>query len=504
MAERYGNAITFKGWEGGDYGILTPDEAGRSEKQMFAGDNVLRYRTGLLGPRPGLKPLTFTSPPDGKPLGAGTTSTSGIIWVLTETGSGYEIREWDITAGTVGAPYSGSMPSSFPFALKSEAGTGTSTWISVAGAGVYELNHTANTISLTDADPGGFLMTSNGIRALANDGARLWFSDANDFDVYGPNSYVDVSGFSISFAAPFRDGLIVGTAGGIFHMITGVLGASTNVRELSRGGSPISPFHALRVADDKVWFYNQAEPFPSMFNGSIHQRFDYLETGAESTFFEKLPSRHMVAADWLGTNDWVGYGDESAHIFANDVFTKHSFSGLGDGFGAAFSLGDHHLLIDSYGTGDPLEMLYFAPGLFDRPAFDGDDWAMPGDGSTTPVDAWFSTPEWWDEQGHQVRVQQVIVDYVGWDCGAAGNAGFTVQVDMLHRWAAIDTVYGTPVTGLDEPQSSFSSGRLGTTGRAVVNVSEGFGGGFQVTIADIACCAIKSVTVVLSAETMRQ
>lgn len=504
MGERYGDAITFKGWDGGEYGILDPAEAGRSEKQMFTGSNVIRYRSGLLGPRPGYKDIDFTSPPNGNPLGAGTFAAADTVWVLTQTGSGYEIREWDLAGGTVGSAYTGTYPASVPYCTKTETGDGGSTWLNIPGAGVYILNHTADTIAVTDTDPQGFVMSVYGLRAVANTGARLWYSDANDSNTYGALSYVDVSGFSISFAAPFRDGLILGTAGGIFHMLTGVLGATTVVRELSRGGAPISPFHALRVADDKVWYYNSGVPYPSMFNGAIHQRIDYLEGGTAESFNGKIPVRNVVPCTWLGTNDWAGYGQKSAHIFANNVFTKHSFPSLDAyGLGSVVDLGDHHLLIDSHGTGNPATMHYFAPGLVDRPAFDGDDYAMPGDGSTTPLTAEFSTPEWWDEQGHEVKVQQVIVDYVGWNCNADGNAGFTVEVDMLHRWQAIDTEYGSALTVVDEPQSSFTTDDAGTSARAVLNTSTGFGGGFRVGIYDIKCCAIKSITVVLSPETRR-
>jgi len=506
MGERHGDAIVFRDWSGGEFGILDPGVAGRSEKQMFTGDNVLRYRTGLLGPRPGLKTVTFTSPPDGTPLGSGTTS-SGSLWVLTQTGGGYEVREWNPDTGVVGSAYSGSLPAAVPFAIKTEVANGTGSWISVPSAGVYKLNHTSDAASLVDTDPAGFVITQYGLRAVANTGSRLWYSNANDPDTWGAASYLDLSGFSISFMAPFRDGMIVGTAGGIFHILTGVLGATTVVRELSRGGSPVSPFHALRVADDKVWFYNQAEPYPSMFNGAIHQRFDYLtnETVPTASFNGKLPFRNMQPTTWAGTNDWFTYGLQNGHSFQNDVLTMHTFSSLSDtGLGSVTDLGTHHLLLDSNGTGDPLTAYRFAPGLKDRPAFVGDDYAQPGDGSDTPLNGvYFQTPEWWEDAGHQVRVSQVIVDFVAWDTGTVDSAYFEITLDMLHRTGAAATKFGSSVVGLDEPVSSFTTSAAGTPGRIEKNMTEGYGAGFQVTISDIANCAIRNVIVVPAPDSSR-
>ena len=513
MAERNGEAVTFRNWDGGEYGIMDPGLAGRAEKQMFTGTNVMRYRTGLIGPRPGLKALSFTSPPTGTPMGGGAFLETGDdkFWALLKTGaSSYAVHEFATSAETVSSAYSGTLPSTVSFNLAPGGGSGTVTYINVAGAGVYKLNHATDAASLIDTDPQGNVIGIYGVRLLANNGDTIWYSDAADFDTFGATSYVEVAGFSNSFYAPFRDGIVIGTSGGIFHILTGVLGATTTIRELSRGGGPPTPFHAVRVADDKIWYWNSDYLYPSMFNGAIHERYDWLSfpNPDGDTFWEgAYPSRQMVASSWVGTNDWVtyGFGSPNTCVFQHDVMSKHDLA-LPYAPAAAFEfLGKTHVLLcpedDTLDTADTMKAYYFSPGYRDRPAFTSDPYGRPGDESDTPLDASFTTPEWWEDKGHEIRVNQVIVDYEAWNSGSTGNAGFDVQVDMLHRARADGVTTGTSLTGLDASQAGLSTS--GTTGRAVVNVDGTYGGGFQITIDNIKSCAIRSVTAVLSPSTRR-
>lgn len=515
MGERNGNAVTFRGWEGGEYGLLDPGVAGRSDKQMFTGSNVMLYRTGLLGPRPGIKEVAFTTPPAGVPVGGGAyfSATDVVFWGLLKTGaSAYNVYNYNVTAGTVSAAYAqtDALPTALTHNVAPGGGAGTATFVNLVGHGLYQLDHVGADVHLVSTSPSGDVVGAYGVRMIANNAQTLWYSDANAWSTIGALSYIEISGFSNSFYAPFRDGLIIGTSGGIFNILTGVLGATAVIRELSRGGGPSNPFAALRTADDKIWYWNQTDRFPSMFNGAIHKRYDHLlldEVSSGAAWVGAIPQRAMAACDWVGTDDWVTYGHGTVDtlMYLNKIMSQHD---LGTTYvpGAAFPLGDAHLLLCPASsalatTGTP-KAYYFAPGLHDRPAFTSDTTAQPGDGSDGPLYAWFETPEWWDDQGHEVRVVQVIVDYTGWDTGAAGdNVGFQVEVTTLHRAGAIDTTTSSLVTVADGMAASFDVG--GTVKRAQVSIDGKYGGGFQVGIYSIENCAIRSITAILSQDPRR-
>jgi hypothetical protein len=505
MAERNGQAVTFRGWEGGEYGVLDPGVAGRNEKQMFTGSNVLRYRTGLLGPRPGLRQISFTSPPTGLPRGGNSYFDAGggvtFFQILQNSATNFEVYKYNATAGTVSAALTWASPTSFPYNVM-PFGAGAIAYMGLPGSGLFEIDFTANTVTLIDADPDGGVIDSAGVRLLASEGDVLWYSDANAWDTFQPTSFLQLAGFIITFLAHFRDGEIVGTGGGVFHMITGVFGATTTVRELSRGGAPSTSFHAIRVADDKIWYWNGTERYPSMFNGAVHTRYDYLDFPDGGAVYEgTFPSRYMVAADWCGTNDWVTYGFDETCIFINDVMTTHSFD-LPHQVASAFGGGGTHIISvpETAGlstSGNPA-FYYFSPGFYDRPAFTTDDWGQPGDGVDDVLYAWFQTPEWWDDDGHEVKVNQIIVDYTGWDTGATvDEVGFDIYVSALHRTGAVGSTVVGPVNVVDT-QASFSSAAAGTSKRVARNVSCQYGGGFQITIDNIQNCAIRSITAVLS------
>ena len=51
--------VRYNDFDGGDYGTKDP---GKADKDQVAGTNVFRYNSGLLGVRPGLKPLALSWP----------------------------------------------------------------------------------------------------------------------------------------------------------------------------------------------------------------------------------------------------------------------------------------------------------------------------------------------------------------------------------------------------------------------------------------------------------
>lgn len=510
MGVRNGEAVTFQGWMGGDYGIMDPREAAKSDAQMFSGSDVIVYKSGLIGPAPNGKTVSFTSPPNGRVLAGSTWITSGVkFFALTETASGYEWRIWDIDAGTVGSTFTGTFASSVPAAIapSQQGGFGAGGYYNISGSGLYKVLPDSAAVSLIDTDPSGALSTFYGDRLVANNNNRLWYSDVLDWDTFGANNYVDVgAAVPHSLYTKFRDGLLVSNLGGVMIFVTGVLGATTTIRELSSGGGPWTGSHWVDVAADKVWYFNGPEYYPSSWNGAVHERFKYLErTPRTATISDKIPSLTCLVTDWAGPDAWVGYSTVvdtegiggRSFLYQNGVFTFHDRNA--DYVIPFGGLGSAHLLITDNGTGSPPTFEWWAPGLLERPSIEGDDYGGGLETTGSKRNCWFKTPVWSSDAGLEVRVAQVIIEWKAWDTGVSTDPGFDVSVITTASPADGDTE--TAVQSVSIPYADADSD--GVDRRAVLNFGAGWGNGFQINVTNLYGAAIRRITAVLSPDTRR-
>ena len=506
MAERHGQAITFQNWDGGEFGIMDAGYAGRMEKQMFTGLNVHRYRTGLLGPRQGVKELSTTSAPTSTTYAF--DSQLGGLWIW----NGSNFYECDPTAGTPtwSSAYTvNNAPGTPSGPIDSAKGSGGSYNILNVGltsgtAGIYEVDHASNAVDRRATTPAGTAIGQYGYRFVANNNTSMYFSDASDATTWGATNYNDIGPTAHTYYESFREGLLIGTLGGEFWFVTGVLGASDVVRRLSGGGAPRTNTRAQITGGERVWYFADKTDAPAMFNGATRTEFDYLFGWSGDTDYLFLDSTHeagfrATALGYLDTDAWMAVTRFSNNCLmrANGIFTYHTFGVNIDPFCAGF--GNQVVL---HLDGATPKFYWFQPGFFDRPGFTGDDYAQPGDASTTPLNAYFTTPEWWDDEGHELRVQQVVVDYKTWNTGSATNNYFDVTVTALHKWGNAANSTSTTTAGLNAAGTGFSTS--GTDGRAVINVGDqGFGNGFQIKIGNLKGTAIKRVTAILSQDYRR-
>ncbi len=504
MAERHGNAVIFEGWDGGEFGILDPGRAGRADQQMWTGADLMVYRTGLIGPRPGRQSITVTSMPTGIVVGVSQflpSSGSGpAIWVILDKGSGtFNVVNIDLTDDTVSSTYTGTLPN-ITNDVHPGGGYLAGSYVNLTGHGVYQLASTTTTVSLVDTDPQGDVIGYYGERLIANTSSRLWYSEPLDWSNFGANNYVDLfSGLPHSMYVPFRDGLLLGSSAGRFGIVTGVLGATTTFRELSSGGGPASPWHGAKVADDKIWYFNGTDQFPSVFNGAVHERYEYLEVGQpRDVWTSGVPSWRLWAAEWSGVNDWIAMNDTTNGIQKmNDVM---SFVDMQPDF--SVPVADSILTVDNPATtAGTATFSWYTPGAHDRPAFESDDVAASDDLGVA-LEPTLTTPLWVDNEGHEVRVQQVLIDYEAYDCGITTDPSCVVTVLAWPRWDNSGIKESTPVTV--SPMTYTAAGTSGTTGRMVVSVGDqGYAGGFQIELSEMTGLAIQRIIAVLGAETRR-
>lgn len=531
--ERASSAVTFQGWTGGEYGVQDAGQAGgipntftgiASDNQKFTGNNVILYQSGLLGPRPGLKKITIASMVTGTIQGmeqAVPTSggTGPFFWVMI-AGNTYLV---DVGAGTRSAAYTGAGTPITPIGAPIPHGGsyGIGEIINVTPLGLYQLDHNGLTVNTFTAIPAGNCMGFYKTRFVANDNAastgaqRMYFSDPfPGWGSWSTTNYYDIgSAYPNTIMQPFRDGLLIGKSGGEMWYLTGVLGTSVNLRQLSRAGAPFAEAWGTVLDDNICWYIGYSKPYISSFNGAVHTNYQNLQFtgGVAAPDSGTSPGFRFMSMPWLNTDSFVVLSGQSGAGAANRMLnwdngipTYHTFGVNVQAWGCSMAqnlptgLGTARYIV--LGDGPTGSYYQYAPGL-DRPGFTTDPFCRPGDNSTTPLTAQFSTPEWWDKQGHEVKISEVIVDYRAWSTGSATANGFTVQANMLHRYGTAATTVGSTITATNVPAGTTA----GTDQRVVLSAGAdwGFGGGFQVTIGAMCGVAIRSITCVLSPDTRR-
>lgn len=525
MATRYGDTVVFDRWDGGEYGRMHPSAAARAEKQMFTGTNVVRYRTGLIGPRPGLKAITIASMPTGTIQGLGlavnTSGTGPWFWVCIG-GSFYRV---DVGAGTVSSAYTGTGPATIVRPL-ADAYAGTTSYVAVQGDAPYLLNHVAASVTAITSDADGSVIAwydvNNTFRLFANSGNRVFFSSTYPgWTTWDPASYFDVgTALEITGLAGFRDGILISKASGEQFIYSGVPGATVStagtIRRLSKAGGPRAQAWGLTLEGNMQWYIGHRKDFPSSFNGALHADLDWLNfTGGvaadDSTVtpgFRFLPIAYLGVDTFMVLSGQTGTGAANRVLeYSGGIFTYHTWGTnidpwgvcLADNAAEAVGQSTKSMLLGKGSTG---AYYHYSPGL-DRPGFTGDTLAQPGDASTTPLNADLGGLVHWSEDGSEIRPAEIVVLYRGWNTGSATNNGFKVQVTSLNRSdptnATLGALANTEQTVVDIAGTSFSTS--GTDARAVVIPTELWGTGFQVDINDLRGVAIDRVFVRLDSRT---
>lgn len=531
MAVRDGEAFRFFGWTGGEYGELDPIVAGRSSSQMFTANNLMLYRTGLIGPRPGLVDLGLTSAPTGDIQGMDTLAVgdgSGpYFWVMT----GGNVKQARLTTGSFTANYTGASAglTGITRPIPTGGSYGSGTILNIYNKGIYQLAHsTTKTFTNISTSLGAgtaigyattrFVLNSSDTSPFTGD-SRVYFSDVfPGWGTYSASDYYDIGACEITLLRPWRDGLLIGNNVGEFFYLTGVLGTSATIRRLTRAGAPGAEARGTILKGDMAVYMNPNSSFPSMFDGAVTQNLKHLKfTGNEADGDDGVsPGFRVLPMPWSGPEDYAIFSGQSgtgaanrALMYSNGVHTYHTFDEptsawavcMGDSAATNNMDWTFFVIASDDGNGDFWEWAPSVAFLDDRPGFASDVDSNIGDNSNTPFDQHLYTPIEVFPTGEQRKVNKVIIDYTAWDVGA-GNCTLKAQVDAVLRQDGSGSASSTETTLLDEAASGFSTS--GTRKRAVLQCGDqGPGGGFQVKITEMAGIAIESITAVTQPEGRR-
>ena len=506
--------VRYNDFSGGDYGVLDPAKA---EKNQFAGTNVIRYNSGLLGVRPGLKPLTLAWPG-----GSGTHTqvpgpygfdVFGTNLLLALGDTTWKIPFNDTTPVPVGyQSYPGAANGLIRYAQGNQK-----LYATVDGV-LYRHDANGDTTAISTPQPLSTVVRWNYslVGVDLNVPYRLWYSSVTEagpqFDTWGTNNYLDVgSNLPITALKPVFNALYCGKADGWWG-VTGILGQQSTVRFRVTGNGPPDQRQVTVTTDNRILYWPN-EPVPAWFNGDRvyldrNYRLEGFDTGFAADTVIATPTGKRLFM--LGEQRDAG-GDPVASgmmMWEESAWTSHLLptslsAAVPQDVRAGTELPEGVVFFCKSPTtvGETVEVVSFSHDL-DRPGHATDRWASPTDlGAAELVDGSVKLPAFYDGQGRQVRVRNVIVQFRKWASGVAASSNrLEVKVVPLGRYEGGST--DTEPQVWQEPSANSSADGTDDSWRVGVG-AEGWGNGFQVVFPRLRGVALRDVIVLCEVRTQR-
>lgn len=509
--------VTFDDWSKGEYGTQGGQHA---PKGSFTGANVVLLQDGSLAPRSGLVDIGLTGVPTGDVLGFGTNPGQFKCWFVVDDTA----YDFSTTAGGIGSAvntYTGNFNSAPTFRMRGGVNGNKYSYVTSVGDATYVLDTDAETVTELTGSPDGrvcarfgqFLFVA-GSNANAN---RVKFSAPVDFNSWPAANYFDVDhlGYSVVALANLNNRMLVGQSDGTWQVYAGFPGYNDVLRRLTQ--TPMTypaefldpaPTRWSQSADGRVWLLEYFYTYPMSLAGPNVTTFPHLTlTNGDAVGESTFPPDAGVCGLTEGS-DVVFVTGQNEGVNANKgllncrgTWSKHTFDVDISGWVEGQLDPGHRLFITDGGdTGVAAKFYLWSYDLLVRPPFAGQDFENLGDNSSTvPVDANFTTTEWWAKNGSEVQVQAVIVDFTKWDHGFSVDSNFAVTLTPLYRDggnAATEGGDGTAVTVGTFTEDPSEASTSGTADRRRWTVSSQFANGFKIAVSDLVGCAIRKIHVV--------
>lgn len=474
--------VEYADFSGGDYGRL---ENWRAPKNTFSATNMLVYRTGELGVRPGVRDVT----PAGQAVG--TVRVFGRLPGTLATvfyGQGTALKFFDaVQGGTLGTASGTFAVSSSGPDHQDDAGN-TVYIASSAGAGGSLTGSTYT--SLTNMPAAQAIALYGDRLAVVPTSATntVVFSAAasfNNWTISAGNAVSVTVGDSDPITALFaqRSHLAILKKNSGLYILTGTPGTSESLRLAARFPGPVDSWGAARTrSDDRIWFSVTNQQQMSVFDGSGVS----LQDNYPLSLYTELAPRAVVplrlddqggAAFVVEANSGLGSSNE-VWLRSRGIWTRHTFgvtvSKLVASAGVGFSQdGDNDVSRLRYGS-----MLVFTdrggasatPNFWswvpfmDRPGLEVSPFSnsaeRAGDASATPVSGSALLAEQRAKDGRELQVRGVIVDFRSWNTGGDANNHFDLAVNTLNSYEASGPVSSATLSFDEAPALSSLEGTV--------------------------------------------
>lgn len=518
MARR---SVIFEDWGFGDFGRMEPWKAPRNS---WTGSNMVVYRTGEIGCRAGLRLITPSS-----------ALTAGIVWGVGHNlgnsrrfwyGQGNQIKTLSIISNTLPLTLGGTLTGTpGQFEVDKFEG-GDVTYILTRANGAYTID--TGTVAAMTGSPSGRAISLHGDRMLigtASGGvAVIRYSDAANFNSWPAANSIVVGGSDLITAMLEQRGatqILKNNAG--FYSLTGVPGINETLRFQLRNLGPSSnsaPGKASLRGNDLIAYVAGEENIPTLYNGVKPVQVDHIitaNTGAVTLSVEgfktgdpngmlivqgAVPSEGTAQLAWL-----YNKGAWSKHTFGVTTIglqTYQSTTYLQDGLtiGTART-GPVQVLTDGGSASAAPNFYTWLPDI-DRPGTENNPFAISaeraGDNSSAQVSGNFSSPVWFSDEGNEIVVRGVIVDFRKWNTGGSSSNHFDVSVEAVRPYG--DGANISNVESWDESGGQAST--VGTVDRVHMSFgAQGEGEGFRFHFTNCRGVAIRRVQVIIESSSAR-
>lgn len=511
--------IAFEDWKPGEYGVRPASQTGPNQ---FTGQNVCRYDNGLLGPRFGVKAITIsgTTVPSGVVRGFGfnyTITGAGVKAVWSAVGNHAYLMNID---GSGSKEATGTFNTTLTLPVYGAA-QNQKTYIAGADLdGVYVLDHVAETLTKITGSPanpdfivqfGETMLTTgpfNLVRYSSPGDPSSW--PAGNFFAVGP------VGSYIVGAIPQRDHLIFTKLEGGWWVMRGSLGQTGNIQSAGTAvlrkitdTMPIVGNDSAAVTQDGNIVFVRASRTSTVVsalfshNGStLAELAPYVPFSiGDSTYYDnarvQVVALRQPRAFFALARPALSPGE--LVMFNNGAWSKHIIDPPGATFPAIARTGDifgQDVMFGDLGAAATTPKFWRWTTNQRRVAFTSDNALQPGDDSTTPIDAFFTTHEWLSDAGYEAKVAAVTVDFRNWTTGSPSSNHFDLNVITTKAMEANGDITSSTLA-FDDP-----SGSLGAATDAGVDLTRkfGFGGsawgrGFKIKLSNIRGLAIERILV---------
>lgn len=495
-------AKVFADFSGGEWGSLDP---ARVPDTFFSARNMVVYRSGALGPRPGLRSFPLGRTPVGPINGIGYAGGARpvvyvdgtAVWTVGDDGVARQ-------AGTISAAPNPRIPIHF------EATDAGNVFIFVPNGGrTYKIETMTGSGSLIDLNTsGGVAGDVYGIRLIRSNtfGQRIFWSNPNNVTAWEADSFLDVTlARAIVFMAEQRNALTIVTIDGSWYVLQGVPGVNDIMRRVT-GGKTVPPQMApeafVDIGDDLIHYLSPINNFPGTFDGSEHAELPYLSMTPEDPLASY--ARGSVTDAYNAATAFQGADNASPafvlphHIVGpngrlllkhNGVWTLHEFETPMSPLWASNGRGR------LYGVRGTTPEVLTTQLRLDRPAFTSDTTVRPGDNRDQPLDCHVTFPESWSEDGDELRVREVMVDFVRWNTGVVEPNRIHATVTALARGSGVEPISRTRTW--EQPGSSSPATQDGTKDRIRFGFGDqGTGAGWRLKLHGLRGVALRQVVVV--------
>ena len=262
--------VVYDKWDKGEFGTMNPAQAPNGS---WTGTNVVVYRDGMIGPRPGIKIIDQGVPDTLGPLvglgftpvgGAGDTPIFFIIgtkvWLFDPAGTSSLV---EASAELASAPPDNTI--GVVISKESVRSIGSEVYFTVDNDKTYRLNGNTQVLTPITGSAQGTDIETYRDRMMVASGLRVFYSAAADFSDWPVGNFFDVGpSWRIINMTEFRDSMIIFTASGAWTL-TGTATDGT-LRRLSDTLPPMDK--AVVKTNDDIVYVPASRAGPVSYNGS--------------------------------------------------------------------------------------------------------------------------------------------------------------------------------------------------------------------------------------------